>query len=873
MRNPSRSDCMKTLCHCMVALSLGIPGANAMRAGDLDEAFALARRTLEFVERSRPCPKLAARLAELEQQASRLPPEAAPRAGLSAAVRQVRRQIIFAHPLLDFDRLLINKCPPPAYSHQSRQYLGRYSRPGPGLVVLDSWKDRPKETLLLAGKLPTGTVMHPDLSFDARRVVFAFCDHRPTDPNLRQFFLWDVGIDGQGLRQLTGKAADRLAGEEGRQTSLVEDFDPCYLPDGGIAFVSTRTQTHIRCQYGFRYFANFLLYRADGDGANLRPLSFGEAPEWEPSVLDDGRILYTRWDYTNRHSYHFQCPWVTRPDGTGTANLYGNLTRNPCHTAEPRQVPGSHKIVCTATAHHGYTAGSIVLVDPRKGIDGLAPLERITPETAFPETEGWPVGAYATPFPLSEDLFLAAYTPEPLAREGRVQGVAAYGIYLVDRLGGRELVYRDPKMSCVSPIPIRLRRQPPVLPPTPRDKEHPASGVFFVKNVYRSTEAIPAGSVKGLRVVRIFPQTVETPPSRSVTPYEMPKQIVGTVPVAEDGSVAFRAPAGQPLFFQILDENGMAVMGMRALVYLQAGETAGCVGCHEPRQEAPGSLAVPAGMAIHDLTPSAGPRYEGGLSFAKTVQPVLDRYCIGCHGLDKTEADLTLLGTLEQVTFPRPVWPGPNKMIVSRAYRALVTRDGLVSVAHADTETDYSRPKDYYAHVGRLARMLLSGHRDESGRPRVSLDRESLQRIIDWLDVNAVCYGDYSWNKPEWRKASPEGERSLREHLRRRFGPALAEQPFAALVNVALPEESRILKAPLAVEAGGWGLWPDRTWGTSSDPDYLQVRALVRSAIAPLEHHDLAGTCGHPEHCECDSCWVRLWNERVAGGRTASNGP
>jgi len=856
----------------------------------LDQALTLARRTLDFVQRSRPCPALASRLKQLEQRAAT---GEADRAELCQSVRQLRRQIIFSHPLLDFDRLLVNKCPPPAYSHQSRQYLGRYSRPGPGLVVLDNWKESPRETPLLAGRLPAGTVMHPDLSFDARRVGFAFCDHTPADPNLRQFFLWEVGIDRQGLRQLTGKVSDRLAGAEGRQTALIEDFDPCYLPDGGIAFVSTRTQTHIRCQYGGRYFANFLLHRADANGENIRPLSFAEAPEWEPSVLDDGRIVYSRWDYTNRHSYHFQSPWVTRPDGTGTANVYGNLTRNPINTAEPRQVPGSPKIVCTAMAHHGYTAGSIVLVDPRRGLDGLAPLDRITPEIAFPETEGWPEGAYANPFPLSEDLFLAAYTPDKLAKEGQVQAENAYGIYLVDTLGGRELIYRDPAMSCFSPIPVQPRPRPPVLPSATaeraasetQEKAATGMGVFYVENVYRSTQPIAAGSIKSVRVVRVFPQTVESPPSRSITPYEMPKQIVGTAPVGEDGSVAFRAPAGQPLFFQLRDENGMAVMTMRALVYLQAGERASCVGCHEPRHVAPVEVArsrirensavlreIPRppqlpnshefgyATVVHALQPPVGPRYEGGLSFARTVQPVLDRYCIGCHGLERTDGDIDLLGILEPVTFPRKQWPGPNKMTVSRAYRSLVTPEGLVKVAHADMETDYSTPKDYFAHAGRLAKLLLAGHPDKDGRPLVRLDRESFQRIVDWLDLNAVCYGDYSWNKLEWREPSPEGERGLREEIRRRFGPQLAEQPLAALVNVALPEESRILQAPLAAEAGGWGLWPERAWRSAAEPGYVHMRELVRGAIASLDHHDLAGTCGRPDRCLCDCCWVRLRN-------------
>ena len=886
LRIVTRSLGAALVCGCL-AFALSVFGMTSAQADELDQSLTLARKTLDFVQRSRPCPALASRLKELEQRAATGETN---RAELCQSVRQLRRQIIFSHPLLDFDRLLVNKRPPPAYSHQSRQYLGRYSRPGPGLVVLDHWKDSPRETLLLADRLPAGTVMHPDLSFDAGRVVFAFCDHAPADPNLRQFFLWEIGIDGRGLRQLTGKAADRLAGAEGRQTALIEDFDPCYLPDGGIAFASTRPQTHIRCHYGGRYFANFLLHRADGDGSNIRQLSFAEAPEWKPSVLDDGRIVFARWDYTNRHSYHFQCPWVIRPDGTGTANVYGNMTRNPIHTGEPRQVPGSHKIVSTAMAHHGYTAGSIVLIDPRVGLDGLAPLTRITPETAFPESEGWPVGAFATPFPLSEDLFLAAYTPETLAREGQVQGVAAYGIYLVDTLGGRELIYRDPAMSCFSPIPVQPRPRPPVLPPATEaeadaetDAEaEPGFGVFHVENVYRSTQPITAGCIKSVRVVRVFPQTVQTPPSRSITPYEMPKQIVGTAPVGADGSVAFRAPAGQPLFFQLLDENGMAVMTMRALVYLQPGETLACVGCHEPRHVAPVDVARSrirenSGMlreimrppqapnaresrylpVVHDLQPPGGPRDEGGLSFARTVQPVLDRYCIECHGLNKTEGDIDLVGSLEPVIFDRQQWPGPNKMTVSRAYRSLVMREGLVKVAHADMETDYSTPKDYFAHAGRLAKLLLAGHPDKDGTPRVQLDRDSFQRIVDWLDLNAVCYGDYSWNKLEWRTPLPDGERALREHLRARFGAAFAAAPFAALVNVALPEESRALKAPLAASAGGWGQISEHGWRDTTDADYVATRRLVDAAIAPLLAHDIAGTCGHDDKCLCECCWVR----------------
>ena len=136
-------------------------------------------------------------------------------------------------------------------------------------------------------------------------------------------------------------------------------------------------------------------------------------------------------------------------------------------------------------------------------------------------------------------------------------------------------------------------------------------------------------------------------------------------------------------------------------------------------------------------------------------------------------------------------------------------------------------------------------------------NRDSFQRIVDWLDLNAVCYGDYSWNKLEWRTPLLDGEHALREHLRARFGAAFASAPFAALVNVALPEESRALKAPLAASAGGWGQISEHGWRDTTDADYVATRRLVDAAIAPLLAHDIAGTCGHDDKCLCECCWVR----------------
>ncbi|MBN2138893.1 MAG: discoidin domain-containing protein [Sedimentisphaerales bacterium] len=800
-------------------------------------ALDLAVRTLDFVRRVAPGPDFT---AEIDRFRAELDAQDTDFKALYLKIRRFRRSLILSHPLLGFERLLINKRPPPSFNHQTDQYLGRHNHPGPGLIVLSDWKTQPRENVILEGKLPRGTVLHPDLSFDAKRILFSFCDQTVENPNYRRFFIYEAAADGAWVRRLTGTKQDPLEGAEGRRTVQIEDYDPCYLPDGGFAFISTRNQGGVRCHYGDRFCPTYVLYRADADGKNIIQLAYGEANEWDPSVLPDGRIIWTRWDYINRHDTLFQSLWTTRPDGTAPAHFFGNYTRNPCVTCEPRAIPNSNKIVCTASAHHHYTAGSIVVVDPYKGIDGPEPITRITPEVAFPETEGWDLkGAYAGPYPLSEDLFFAAYSYSYRGDKPH------YAIYLIDSLGGKELICRDEQVSCFTPIPIVPRPAPPVLPRYTPSTEPAEMGTFFVKNVYKSARRIPPGSVKSLRVVRVYPQPTQAVPVRSIVMFETCKEILGKVPVADDGSVAFRAPAQVPLLFQLLDANDMAVMSMRSFTYLHPGESASCTGCHEPRDAVPALTPQPADIPIHDLTPPVGPKYPGGLSFAKTVQPVLDRYCIKCHGLDEKNAGLDFLGTLEFTKEADSI----TKLIASTAYNTIVNSKGLVSFAPRNLETDYSEPKDYFSHAGKLAEILMRDREND-----VKLDGESFLRVIYWLDLNAQYYGEYSFNKDEWRRIDPEGEKALRACIAENFGEKLANQPFAALVNIALPCESRILKAPLALDAGGWG--QIEKWAGTNEPGYKKMSELVNAAIAPLQFHDVNGTCNRPE-CLCNSCWTR----------------
>jgi len=807
----------------------------------------LARDTLELVtEAGASLPELSGELDALRQRLEAVDKNDA--AGLAALLddaKRLRRQIVLAHPALDFDDLLINRRSCHVPGHMCDQYLGCHAKEGPGLTILRSWKDAPAAVSLLDEKLPPGMTYHPDLSFDAQRVVFAFC--RCGDGRLGAFFLYEAAIDGSWVRQITGTDADPRDGAHGRQTVVTEDYDPCYLPDGGIAFISTRSQQFGRC-HGGRYVPSYCMYRCEADGSNLRRISFNEANEWNPSVLHDGRIVYCRWDYINRHDTRFQSLWVTRPDGTGVAHYYGNYSSAPCMITEARAIPNSHKVVATGTDHHGYTAGSILVVDPRKGEDGAAPLLCVTPELPSPEG-GLPRNTAmapqplpgdapggrrraASPYPLCEDLFLVAYSHEN-----------QFAIYLIDTLGGRELIYGESSTSCFNPIPLRPTPTPPVLSSQVAGKEDETTGRFYVQDVYRSSEPLERGTIARLRVNEIISQPTRSHPVRSRASNEIVKRVLGTVPVAGDGSAAFEAPADTPLQFQLLDENGMAVMTMRSLVYLQPGEQATCVGCHEPRNQPPLASAALGQVRFHKIEPPAGPDYEGGFSFMRSVQPVLDRYCIDCHGLEKTERNVNLLGE--------------RSGNFTRSYDAL-TSGNLVRIAHRNGETSYSQPKDYFAHAGRLAGMLLDGHPGKDGKPRVQLDPASFERIINWLDLNVQFYGDYSFNRIEDQRPLPAGEEALRKAIAERFGPELAAEPYSALVNVALPAESRILKAALSEKAGGWGQVADGGWAKTDEPAYREMLELVRASSTPREHLDKAGTCGRDQGCRCGCCFVRL---------------
>ncbi len=661
--------------------------------------------------------------------------------------RRAIRALALSNPLLDFDSLVFVKRAPGLFPHLSDQNYGWWSRPGGGVFVLKGLKSDAPVTVPVTGTFAPGSFLQPELSFDGNRVLYAYCKHFPevagledkmTKANLPEeafYHLYETDLATGATRQLT----------RGRY----DDFDGRYLPDGDIVFLSTRKGTfiqgtaantmrtlaadlpdsYVRCGGDrARPVPVYTLHAMDPDGRNLRPLSAHETFEYTPSLANDGRILYCRWDYVDRFNGHFFGLWSCGQDGSNAQLVYGNYTERPQATMEPRAIPGSDKIVFTASAHHSITGGSLALLDRRHGDEGEAPLTRLTPEVPFPETEKNVASYYANPWPLSEEFFLVSWSDRPLPPHRPTDApednpVNAAGLYLCDRFGNLELLYRDPKISSGSPIPLRQRPVPPVGPALAKHGG-PQAGAFFLQDVHDGLEGVARGTVKRLRVVALLPKVqpeMNCPPvgpSREDTG----KYVLGTVPVAEDGSAHFRAPSGVSLFFQALDGQGRSVQTMRSATYLQPGQTLSCVGCHESRLRGPHVL--PQRMASKSPPTGIEPDVEGTLPlrFDHLVQPVLDAHCTSCHGPGGNEAKARAYDLTE-----------------GNSYAALLgySRNDLRDLVF---ERDYSRANDGPALNSRLVKYLAEDpvHRE------VKLPDTDWRRLYAWMDTYGATNGCFS---------------------------------------------------------------------------------------------------------------------------------
>lgn len=714
--------------------------------------------------------RLAAEFAALKSKAETTTVEdTAARRALFDQACEVRRKIAFSNPLLRFESLLFLKRHRSIYDHCCDQFYGMTQRPGGGLFVLsDPFGPKPSVRDLLEGSTVEngrlkgqslsggpkrdwrlsfdglgnldgestegGSFLSPDLSYDGQSIVFAYVecqgDRRHvhhTDPSRghwaegRAYHVFRINVDGTGLRQLTD--------------GTWNDFDPCFMPSGRIAFISERRGGYLRCG---RVCPTFTVYDMAADGSDIRCLSFHETNEWNPSVNHDGLLLWTRWDYVDRHGCTAHHPWVMTPDGRDPRAVHGNFSlryERPDMELDVRAIPGSHRLVGIAAPHHGQAFGSLVVIDPTQlDDDAMSPLKRLTPEIAFPESQGG-TESYGSPWPLSENYYLCAFEP-PNGAHG------VYGLYLVDSFGNRELIYRDPDIACHNPVPVQARPRPPIVPEMSVrvPPGEPAMGTISIVNVYESQRAWPKDTkIKALRVYQALPMSVPSGDPPHETGIRVPqaqdsvniaRAVIGTVPVESDGSAHFTVPARRELFFQALDEKGLAVTSMRSATQLQPGEHLTCQGCHEPRHRSPAmALQTPLALLRPPSTPKADVDGTNPFSYPRLVQPVLEKNCVGCHEKSPDKAP-----RLDATPLPY----GRGHYFAS--YLSLTPKFGFFDYGgrdFGDARWYRTTPGEFGARASKLYSMLQEGHHD------VKLSAEDWQRLSVWLDSCSLFYGVY----------------------------------------------------------------------------------------------------------------------------------
>ena len=693
---------------------------------------------------------------------------------LLGALSALRREaLLTTNPLLAGKSLLFVKRATYDSNHYYDEFNEGIRRFGGGLYVVSiPGGDAIGAVAEIAPSLHDGLVDRYDLSFDGRRILF---DYKPPLPG--GFRIFEIGVDGAGLRQLTRPPDDedqRIAAYAGcsreelcknpcRYGHWTDDMHPCYLPDGRIAFTSTRSQHGVLC--GGHSLTVTNLHRIDADGSGLVRLSQGALSEFCPSVMNDGRILYNRWEYVDKGAGAVQSLWAMLPDGGRSEEIYGNNIGTPPVFNQARHVPGcNHLVVCLGASHCPGNMGAILLVDLHKEKRSPEAMTALTPGCVpkgnwglrqlrngrwLPDVYGpW----YCDPFPLggpqsgslAGKFFLVSCNPE-----GMWNDPAGYGIYLLDVFGNRVPIYADPALSCWQARPLEPRPSPPRLADAIKVAGGPGvkEATLVVADVGRGLDGVPPGTVKYLRVMEQVPRPWsvyfgyrgnDASPGQmtaiSLYTHLSVKVIHGVVPVCEDGSASFTVPADRNIFLQALDADFMEVQRMRTFVNFQPGETRSCIGCHEHRTEAPPGRSLLA-LAQPPARPQPQPGETGPrpIHYPTDVQPIFDRHCVACHNAKKTEGGLDLSGDMTDL-FCRSYENIIRKDLVGYIQEFVGPKaEGADAMGYAPAVPPYT----YGSHRSKLIGVLRKGHYE------VKLPREEFIRLATWVDANAPYYGSY----------------------------------------------------------------------------------------------------------------------------------
>jgi hypothetical protein len=632
---------------------------------------------------------------------------------------------------------------------QSDAQSERHFEPGSSLCLLVMHGAYGQARTLLAD--PGGVIRDPDVSYDGRRVLFAWKKSLDQD----DYHLYEMDLAGGAVRQLTYGLG-------------CADYEGAYAPDGQIVFNSTRCVQTVDCWW--TEVSN--LYTCDGEGRYLRRLGFDQVHSNYPTVTPDGRVLYTRWEYNDRGQIFPQGLFQMNADGTGQSAYYGNSTWFPTTILHARAIPGTQKVVAVFSGHHTIQKGWLGTLDPSRGRQENQGAQLIAPvrptQAVRIDAYGQSGDQFQYPYPLSETEFLVAF--RPAGRAG------PFAVYWIDRDGRRELLVCDPAISCNQPLPLAPRPAPPSRPSTVDYRQK--NGAYYLQDIYAGAglAGVPRGAIKRLRVIALSFRAAgigenysegAAGDALSSTPISIgngawdPKTVLGEAKVYDDGSAAFQVPARTPVYFQALDEKGYAVQTMRSWSTAQPGEHAACVGCHESKNSTPRrtfSLPMALRAGVEQLAGFCGP--PRGFSFPKEIQPILDRHCTRCHPLRGREV-------IDPVAKRR--W-SESYVALTQSKAASIAGGPACLIGHPgemvnwiDAQSPPTMLPPYFAGAAksRLMKLLEQDHAGEK------LSREELAKLACWIDLAVPYCGDYleanAWSPAE--KARYERFQQKRRHL------------------------------------------------------------------------------------------------------------
>lgn len=631
----------------------------------------------------------------------------------------LKREILLAHPALDMDRILVGRYKIGTSARQiGARALGTQN---------NNWSNQTSasrggfnaeiaELSNLRGDIKTRTIFKPangssvpdlKLHWDAERVMFSMVD---TD---KRWQVFEVKLDGTGLRKLIHSPEKDL-----------EFFDATYLPSGKLIAVSNIGYNGVPCVNGNDEVGNMCLY--DPKDGSLRRLTFDQDANWAPTVMNNGRIMYTRWEYTDLTHYFSRFVMHMNPDGTEQKSLYGSGSYFPNSTFDAKPLPGhASRFIGVISGHHGVArSGRLMLFDPsksRKSEKGMLqelPFRdrKIEPIVKDRLVDGvWP--QFIKPFPLTDKYFLVT---------AKLDENSLWGIYLIDVYDNLTLIAEFEGEGLICPIPVKKTPVPPVIPDriTPASKE----ATVFIQDIYEGEglKGVPRGTVKSFRVLAYEYAYNKTPSDHWAQGIQSGwdiKRLLGTVPVEEDGSAIFTIPANTPISLQPLDAEGRAVQWMRSWLTGMPGETVSCVGCHEDQNRLP----VPKRVKASQIPPHTIAKPEGGqrsFTFDLEVQPILDRACIACHDGSGKLADFRG-GRIDKFS-------GFGESYLN--LHPYVYRQG------PEAEIEVLNPYEYHASVSPLIKLLKTGHHG------VELTEKEWKTLYNWIDFNAPYHGKFRAN-------------------------------------------------------------------------------------------------------------------------------